>query len=68
MVMLKTCHVLHFLMADIDECTTNTSTCEQLCSNTIGSFLCDCLDGFRLNATDNSTCDGNSKHCSMLRK
>ena len=43
---------------DIDECDTNTSTCEQLCSNTIGSFVCSCLDGYRLNITDNSTCDG----------
>ena len=49
---------LYFLCTDINECTANTSTCEQLCSNTIGSFVCSCVDGYRLNITDNSTCDG----------
>ena len=51
---------------DIDECDTNTSTCEQLCSNTIGSFVCSCMDGYRLNVTDNSTCDGNLNYCAIL--
>ena len=58
-----TLHVLQLCVyVDIDECATNTSTCEQLCTNTIGSFLCSCIDGFRLNVTDNSTCDGKLQH------
>ena len=51
---------------DIDECDTNTSTCEQLCSNTIGGFVCSCMDGYRLNITDNSTCDGNFNYHAIL--
>ena len=54
---------LYFFNTDIDECTANSSTCEQLCSNTIGSFVCSCMDGYRLNITDNSTCDGTQNTC-----
>ncbi|GCC19152.1 hypothetical protein chiPu_0020982 [Chiloscyllium punctatum] len=42
---------------DIDECATNTSNCEQVCHNTIGSFTCSCLPGYRINATNTSRCD-----------
>ncbi|KAI8493020.1 Troponin I, slow skeletal muscle [Branchiostoma belcheri] len=43
--------------AEIDECETNNGGCAQICTNTIGSFQCSCLDGFGLN-TDGFTCDG----------
>ena len=56
-----TCALLQCCV-DIDECATNTSTCEQVCINAIGDFLCNCFDGYRLNVTDNSTCDGEFRH------
>ena len=66
-------HICTLLLccADIDECATNASTCEQVCTNTIGGFLCSCFDGYRLNVSDNSTCDGEFGHrllCSTQRR
>ncbi|XP_068089757.1 very low-density lipoprotein receptor-like [Hyperolius riggenbachi] len=34
--------------ADIDECSFDYNPCHQLCSNSNGSFLCDCVKGFEL--------------------
>ncbi len=34
--------------ADIDECATNTSMCDQNCTDTSGSFICDCNVGYEL--------------------
>ncbi|XP_078670158.1 uncharacterized protein LOC144910683 isoform X24 [Branchiostoma floridae x Branchiostoma belcheri] len=42
--------------SDIDECADGVSGCTQLCNNTDGGFLCDCYQGFFLNATNNVTC------------
>ena len=33
--------------------------CHQVCNNTIGAYICDCLDGYDLDFDDNSTCTGN---------
>ena len=41
--------------ADIDECATNFSGCNQACNNTNGSFHCICDDGYALSA-DGKTC------------
>ena len=46
---------------DIDECTTNTSGCEQGCDNTHGSFACYCLGGYTLDS-NNMTCSGLIHH------
>ena len=47
------CHI-----SDVDECTiTGSSTCDQICINTIGSFNCSCSAGFSLNS-DMVHCDG----------
>ena len=44
---------------DVDECTqVNPSVCSQRCSDTIGSYICSCESGYRLNTTDLRTCDG----------
>ncbi|XP_055860226.1 fibrillin-2-like, partial [Biomphalaria glabrata] len=40
---------------DIDECN-ETRPCEQKCTNTEGSFLCACSEGYRLSYEDQSTC------------
>ena len=42
---------------DIDECTETSVDCEQLCSNTIGSYNCGCRSGYRLDS-DGYTCNG----------
>ena len=41
---------------DQDECLSNTP-CEQLCTNTNGSFECTCLDGYELHSNGMS-CNG----------
>lgn len=46
-------------LLDVDECSENTDSCSQLCSNTVGSYTCGCRDGYRL-ASDGRTCNGNS--------
>ena len=42
---------------DIDECAEETSQCSQECSNTIGSFICSCVDGYTLDI-DGRKCNG----------
>ena len=45
--------------SDIDECTeSDSAVCEQICTNTIGGYDCSCMAGYKLNLTDNSSCDG----------
>ena len=49
------------LLPDINECNDTDNVCEQNCENTIGSYNCLCVDGYELNETDLSSCDG--KYC-----
>ena len=44
-------------MIDIQECTLNTDNCHAnaICTNTIGSFVCTCKDGF---SGDGEQCTG----------
>ena len=46
------------ICTDIDECVTDTHSCDRnaMCTNTEGSFNCDCYPGF---TGDGSSC---SKH------
>jgi len=48
-------------LLDIDEC--DNSPCQHNCTNTPGSFLCTCVDGYRL--TGNTFCEGkcHKVHC-----
>ena len=41
---------------DIDECTDATSGCQQICTNSPGSFSCSCFFGHTLKS-DNKTCE-----------
>jgi fibulin 1/2 len=43
----------------MDECQDGTSTCQETCTNTMGSYICGCNEGFRLNS-DGRTCYGRS--------
>ena len=55
---------LHSLMSsslflDIDECSnSSTNDCDQMCTNTAGSYLCRCGRGFTL--------DQDGKHCNGM--
>ena len=44
------------LHTDINECVTDTSECNQICSNTNGSYVCDCYSGYTL-LSDGKTCN-----------
>jgi len=47
-----------YFFSDIDECQSNQlNSCGQDCVNIPGSFICDCYQGYELNA-DRRTCDG----------
>lgn len=43
------------VFADVDECSLGTDSCHQLCINVIGSYHCDCEEGYALNS-DGRTC------------
>ncbi|XP_071959435.1 uncharacterized protein [Antedon mediterranea] len=40
---------------DVDECVRNPNYCEHVCTNTFGSFRCQCRQGYTLNS-DGRTC------------
>ena len=42
---------------DINECQTNNGGCEQICTNTDGSFECSCNQGYSL-SSDRTNCIG----------
>ena len=55
------------LCADVDECLVN-APCNQTCSNTLGSYTCSCIVGFRQDITDTSLCNGKTtSHCAKVR-
>ena len=37
-----------YVQVDIDECTSNSHICEQNCTNTAGSYVCFCQNGYTL--------------------
>ena len=44
------------VLIDIDECNAKNGGCQQLCTNTLGSYYCSCNIGFNLR--DNYFCAG----------
>ena len=44
----------NYYRVDIDECEENTDGCEYNCTNTMGSFICTCPDGFEVGSDDRS--------------
>ena len=45
---------------DINECTEGTAGCAHKCNNTIGSYICSCDQGYRLES-DGRICNGKPK-------
>lgn len=45
-----------FFSKDIDECAEATSGCQQICTNSPGSYSCSCVVGHTLKS-DNKTCE-----------
>ena len=51
------------LCLDIDECTASNASCQHICANTVGSFVCSCRRGYYL-GSDKTSCYG--KCCCLL--
>ena len=47
-------HIIFY--SDLNECAVDNGQCEQECSNNVGSFICSCTQGYRL--------DSNGFNCS----
>lgn len=45
------------IIQDVDECKQGTDRCAHTCTNTNGSFLCSCNNGYTL-AGDGKSCEG----------
>lgn len=45
--------------ADINECDQNNGKCSQICVNEVGSYICECRNGYQLDQTG-LNCDGKS--------
>ena len=52
---------------DVDECTASNGNCSQKCVNTIGSYMCSCVNGQGLN-NDNKTCSGKDRGDLIMHK
>ena len=52
------------IILDINECTMNNGGCAQLCTNTPGSYQCNCNNGYTLNL-DRHNCSG-MKHGNFI--
>ena len=57
--MILSAIAVHFfnIRSDIDECVVGTHQCEHNCTNTVGSYICSCRDGYSLSA-DGRRCNG----------
>ena len=52
--------------SDTDECSNGTHNCSHICTNTNGSYMCGCNDGYYLDF-DNVTCNGMYKMCVYIQ-
>ena len=50
---------------DIDECVSGNNSCHDYanCTNTIGSYTCECKEGFTGNGVE---CEGRRKNCTLI--
>ena len=47
--------VFYFTLSDVNECSTENGGCEHTCTDTTGSFVCSCSNGYFL--------EGNGLNC-----
>ena len=52
-------------LLDVNECTKSSDGCEQICTNTVGSFECSCDSGFVLD-DNHLSCNGKSLYFGLL--
>ena len=45
---------MFFLSLDVNECRKEVCKFPSLCRNTVGSYMCDCPDGYKLRGRKNS--------------
>ena len=46
-----------YIYIDVNECATNNGGCGHTCTNTVGSYFCNCRTGYTL-ASDRRICNG----------
>ena len=49
--------IIIIMHAEINECVSGTSECEQVCNNMESSYTCSCYSGYKL-AEDGHSCIG----------
>lgn len=49
---------LKYIISDINECSEENGSCEQICTNIPGSFECSCHHGLQIDTTNNKKCIG----------
>lgn len=54
----KPLQLILVIILDIDECAEDNGKCNQICINTIGSYKCDCNEGYRMLYGNTHTCEG----------
>ena len=47
----------YIIPLDVNECEISKGGCQHICKNTYGSYICQCKNGFSLNANEKS-CSG----------
>ena len=47
--------LLIVFVIDINECLTNNGDCQHYCVNTMGSYHCECMEGYD---SDDNSCKG----------
>ena len=50
-------NTIHTILPDNNECSDDTDDCSHMCTNTIGSYVCGCDEGYHLD-DDDATCIG----------
>lgn len=45
-------------MLDVNECSSsNGSVCEQICTDTVGGYVCSCREGYNVTGVRNNGCE-----------
>ena len=52
-------YIKKFISSDVDECIDpKINKCQQKCTNTAGGFYCECNEGYKKDAADDTKCVG----------